>query len=91
MYEVNDWVKIKENFWNIQPTVNLGISPEMKMLAGEEYKIRKVGHNGIKTRYRLESGSFYPYDWIWDENWLQPVTEIKDVLTEEFDSIFQNS
>ena len=94
MYQVGDLVRIKDNFWLYQPTARMGYNGDMKNMQGEVYKIRATPINGCKTHYRLDvskkTDSIWEedHDWVWDEAWLEPVTEIKDVYTEELDLLF---
>ena len=96
MYQIGDLVRIKDNFWLCQATARMGYNNDMKNMQGEVYKIRATPINGCETHYRLDvkkPDSIWglEHDWVWDEAWLEPVTEtteIKDVYTEELDLLF---
>jgi len=96
MYQVGDLVRIKDNFWLCQATVRMGYNKYMEDMQGEVYKIKTTPINGCKTHYRLDVKKAdsiweFEHDWVWDEAWLEPVTEtteIKDVYTEELDLLF---
>ena len=85
MFQKGDYVRIKEKFWEIPPTIKLGVNEIMRKYAGKEYQIRLTHYGDMRTRYKLCDNM---HDWIWDENWLEPVSEIKDVYTEELDILF---
>ena len=86
MFQKGDWVCIKREFWNIEPTYTLGVNEIMRKYAGKEYQIRLVNYGDVRTRYKLYDDV---HDWIWDENWLEPVPEYKDVSSEELDVLFK--
>ena len=86
MYQVGDIVRIKNQFWRCATFTSLGYNESMKRMQGQEYEIRQVAPAGIKHRYRLYADA--PHNWIWDEAWLEPASEIKDVYTEELDLLF---
>lgn len=95
MFEVGDIVRIKDKFWKCKPTVPLGITDVMQSMQGEIYKVKKNQINGYITRYRLDveikpdTAWDENKDWVWDENWLEPVVEIKEIYTEELDLILK--
>ena len=87
MFAKGEFVQIKKEFWLYAPTIGLGINEQMRKMQGQVYEIKANPVNGVKTRYRLytDDGS----NWVWDENWLESVSLIKDVYTEELDLLFK--
>ena len=83
MYEVGDIVRIKEKFWKLRTTYMLTVNARMHAYEDYVTTIKEKNVNGNPTWYKMAE-----FPWVWDENWLEPVTEIKDVYTEELDSIF---
>lgn len=86
MFQIGDLVRIKDRFWTCRAISDLRYNRTMQDMQGQEYTIKNNNVSGNKYRYRLDTDTVH--DWVWDEAWLEQVTEIKDVYTEELDLLF---
>lgn len=87
MFKIGDLVRIKENFWLYPTTTKLGYNDKMKEMQGQDYIVEQKNVSGCKYYYRLAVADYKHY-WVWDEAWLEPTIEIKDVYTDELDLLF---
>lgn len=86
MFEVGELIHIKEQFWTHPAITGLGYNHTMQNMQGQEYTIKYKNINGSKHRYRLDTDD--EHNWVWDENWLEATSNLKDVYTEELDLLF---
>lgn len=85
MFQKGELVRIKNKFWEYLPTYSLGTNEYMRKMQGQEYKVRTNPVNGLKTHYRLSTDD--EYNWVWDENWLEPAYVIKDINASEIEGL----
>ena len=97
MFEVGDWVKIKENAYRI-PHQHLDFVSEMNKYCGKEYQIRSkeaMSYGGFQwIEYKLENvtasmkeinGDGY---WYFVEEWLEPFDNINiDIKEDDFEAV----
>ena len=86
MYAAGDFVRIKENAFEIETGV--GVVPEMKQFLGGVYAVREKCLSESES-YKLEevykpdsdvNGDGY---WMWAEEWLEPAEVSKIEVTED--------
>ena len=88
MFDINDHVKIKDNFFDYRFDDDPGLDEEMKRYAGKEFVVERIYQSNERykvTWYDLEDNVF-----TWDERWLEPViaTTFNPVTENEIMSLF---
>lgn len=69
-FQVGDWVRIRENFFEYNPLSGPGVADDMKTMVGEEDVVSGTCGDSVyldNHRYR------------WLSAWLEPVDEIADL------------
>jgi hypothetical protein len=85
MFEIGEWVKTKP-MTEIHATENLYFHPDMKFECEKEVQITAKETCENRIEYTVEQNG-----WIWDEDWLEPITEkhIKNVSEDDITSILE--
>ena len=78
-------VRLKENFWQIQPDDNLYCNDDMKN--NPKYKVLT-----IKRVNTLNPNWYYVHEnsWMWDESWFEYTDSVITISDDELMSVFEN-
>lgn len=85
MYNIGDWVKVKESAFD-HPSTGLDFAEAMREFLGGTYQVEKIEDENYKLKNVCSKNKRINGDglWLWCDEWLEPA-DIREINVSEDD------